>query len=102
MHRPGEGKLHNISGSRLTRHHSNHALGLAPEETPAEVALHHSLAGPCITLFRGKPFVQPEHPGPTLMASPLLWDLGPHISPSEPWPLSSLKGRKIYTPCRWS
>lgn len=94
--------MHSVRGSGLTRNHSSHALGPARGETPAEVALRPSQVGPCVAPPQGKPIVGPKHPGPSPMASPLLRDLGPHISPSEPWPLLSLKGRKLHTPCRWS
>lgn len=102
MHSSGEGQLHNSQGSRLTHNHSNHALGLAQEETPPEVILHCLWAGSCVIPSRRKPVAWHEHPGPSLMASLLLWGLGPCILSSEPWPLSSLKARKLYTPCRWS
>lgn len=58
---------------RRTRNQSEYALGPAWEETPVEAAL-------AAHLPVGSVSVCGEHPGPRLMASLLLWDLGPHVS----------------------
>lgn len=61
---PGEGCLHNVCGSWPTRNQNSRALGLAQEETPAEVAPCRPQPGPGITPARGKPETRPRvHPG---------------------------------------